>query len=101
MIKYIDELPANVDNLAVLMLNNIDEDKIALKEKIIKSLSLLSNEYLIQKNGDVYIFLTDDEQDINKDIKLTKVDEGVIKKELREYIFEQFYDNNENRNNEY
>ncbi len=93
MIKYVKELPANVDNLSVLMSRHIGEDKIALKEKIIRSLSLLSNEYLIQKNGDVYIFLTDDEQDVNKDIKLTKVDDGITKKELRGYIFDQFYDN--------
>ncbi|NLW23292.1 MAG: BREX system P-loop protein BrxC [Tissierellia bacterium] len=93
MVKYIDELPANVDNLAVLMATKIDEDKIALKERIIKSLNKLLNEYLIQKNGDVYIFLTDDEQEINKDIKLTQIDESLIKKELREYLFNQFYDN--------
>ncbi|MDR7870705.1 MAG: BREX system P-loop protein BrxC [Tissierellaceae bacterium] len=93
MIKYIEELPANVDNLTVLMASKIDEDKIALKEKITKSLSLLTREYLIQKNGEVYIFLTDDEQDVNKDIKLTKVDEELLKKELREYMFRQFYEN--------
>lgn len=93
MIKYIDELPANVDNLAVLMISHIDEDKILLKEKIIKSLSILSRQILIQKNGEVYIFLTDDEQDVNRDIKLTHVDEGLIKRELRTYIFDQFYEN--------
>lgn len=101
MIKYVKELPANVDNLAVLMSKDIDEDKIALKEKIIKSLSLLSNEYLIQKNGDVYIFLTDDEQDVNKDIKETKVDDDIIRKELRGYVFDQFYDNKKYRYSEY
>lgn len=92
MVKYIEELPANVDNLAVLMTSKIDEDKILLKEKIINSLSLLSKEHLIQKNGNVYIFLTDDEQDVNRDIKLTSVDESILKKELREYIFKQFYE---------
>lgn len=101
MIKYIDELPASIDNLVVLMATHIDEDKIALKERIIKSLSLLANEFLIQKNGEIYIFLTDDEQDVNKDIKLTKVDDGIIKKELREYIFEQFYDNRKYRYSSY
>lgn len=101
MIKYIDELPANVDNLVVLMATHIDEDKIALKERIIKSLGLLANEFLIQKNGDIYIFLTDDEQDVNKDIKLTKVDDDIIRKELREYIFEQFYDNKKYRYSPY
>lgn len=92
MVKYIDELPASVDNLAVLMASKIDEDKILLKEKIINSLSILSKQHLIQKNGNVYIFLTDDEQDVNKDIQMTNVDESILKKELREYIFKQFYE---------
>lgn len=92
MVKYIDELPATVDNLSVLMTSKIDEDKIVLKEKIIKSLSILSREHLIQKNGEEYIFLTDDEQDVNREIQMTDVDEGIVKKELREYVFNQFYE---------
>lgn len=91
MIKYIGELPASVDNLATLMITHIDEDKRMLKDKIIHSLSLLTGETLIQKNGDVYIFLTDDEQDINREIKNIKVDEDTLKKELRIYMFEDFY----------
>src|SRR5690606_34497083 len=34
MIKYIKELPASIDNIATLMVTQIDEDKLALKEKI-------------------------------------------------------------------
>ena len=34
MIKYIKELPANIDNIATLMVTHIDEDKLELKEKI-------------------------------------------------------------------
>lgn len=93
MIKYVDELPSNVENLAVLMATNIDEDKISLKQKIIKSLGLLESQYLIQKNGDTYIFLTDDEQDVNKDLKQIAYDDDELKKELREYVFNQFYEN--------
>jgi hypothetical protein len=34
MIKYLKELPANIDNIATLMVTNIDEDKLELKEKL-------------------------------------------------------------------
>jgi hypothetical protein len=97
MIKYIKELPANVDNLTTLMVTNIDEDKLALKERIIKSLNLLIRETLIQKNGDVYIFLTDDEQDINREIKQIRIDEDALKKELRTYMYQHFYDDKKYR----
>ncbi|MDV2888048.1 hypothetical protein RYX45_23065, partial [Alkalihalophilus pseudofirmus] len=69
MIKYVKELPANLDNIATLMVTHIDEDKLQLKEKIKVSLRKLISQTLVQKNGDNFIFLTDDEQDINREIK--------------------------------
>lgn len=93
MIKYIEEIPANVDNLSTLMVTNIDEDKLKLKEKLQESLRKLTAQNLIQKNGEVYVFLTDDEQDINRDIKETKIEEEVIKRELASYIFDDIFDN--------
>jgi hypothetical protein len=92
MIKYIKELPANIDNIATLMVTNIDEDKLALKAKIEVALRKLISQTLIQKNGEVYIFLTDDEQDINREIKGMKIDEDLIKRELANYIFQDLYD---------
>jgi len=92
MIKYIDDLPANLDNLATLMVTKIDEDKLELKEQIKVSLRKLISQNLIQKNGDVYIFLTDDEQDINRDIKATKVEEEIVKREISNYIYQDLFD---------
>lgn len=92
MIKYIKELPANIDNIATLMVTQIDEDKLALKEKIKVALRKLISQTLIQKNGEFYLFLTDDEQDINREIKGMKIEEDVIKRELATYIFQDLYD---------
>lgn len=92
MIKYIKELPANIDNIATLMVTSIDEDKLALKEKILASLRKLISQTLIQKNGEFYIFLTDDEQDINREINGMKIEEDAIKRELANYIFQDLYD---------
>jgi ElaB/YqjD/DUF883 family membrane-anchored ribosome-binding protein len=92
MIKYIKELPANIDNIATLMVTNIDEDKLELKEKIKVSLRKLISQTLVQKNGDYFIFLTDDEQDINREIKTINIDEDLIKRELANYTFQDLYD---------
>ena len=93
MLKYLnDEIPANLENIASLMVDNIHVDKIALREKVLKSLEKLKNENLIQQNGDVYIFLTDDEQDINREIAEEHIEEKAISKELSDYIFRQIYD---------
>lgn len=92
MIKYIKELPANIDNIATLMVTHIDEDKLELKEKIKVALRKLMSQTLIGKNGDNYLFLTDDEQDINREIKQLNVDENLVKRELAQYIFNDLYE---------
>ena len=66
MIKYIKELPSNIDNIATLMITHVDEDKLQLKEKIKVALRKLISQTLIQKHGEQYIFLTDNKQDINR-----------------------------------
>src|SRR5690606_38579380 len=94
MIKYIKELPGNLDNIATLMVTHIDEDKLVLKEKINSSLRKLISQTLIQKHGENYIFLTDEEQDINREIKGTKIEENLLKRELSQYIFQDLYHEN-------
>lgn len=92
MVKYVKELPATIDNIATLMVTHMDEDKLVLKENIKHSLRKLISQTLIQKNGDQYIFLTDDEQDINKEIKALNIDEDLVKRELATYIYQDIFD---------
>lgn len=91
MIKYVKEIPANIENLATLMVGHIDEDKIDLKKKIEDSLKRLIKETLVQKNGDQYIFLTHEEQDINREIKSIHVDIAEVVQKAAEIIFEEIY----------
>ncbi|MBD7913943.1 BREX system P-loop protein BrxC [Clostridium sp. Sa3CUN1] len=93
MLKYLnDELPANLENITTLMIDNINVDKQGLRLKVEKALKKIEDENLIQKSGDVYVFLTDDEQDVNRDIALEKVEDIKVSKELSDYIFKQIYD---------
>ena len=91
MIKYVKELPANIENLATLMVSHIDDDKINLKKRIEASLKRLIKETLIQKNGDEYIFLTHEEQDVNKEIQHIQIDMSEIIQKIGEVIFEDIY----------
>lgn len=68
MVKYVKELKGGVENLTTLMVNSIDEDRIALRKQVEESLARLIRQTLVQKNGDEYLFLTNEEQDINKAI---------------------------------
>ncbi|WP_139314555.1 BREX system P-loop protein BrxC, partial [Desulfosporosinus metallidurans] len=91
MIKYVKEIQPKLENLATLMVTKIDEDKITLKGSIEKSLRRLVQETLIQKDGDEYTFLTDDEQDVNREIKNMLIDPSDVSAKLGEVIFEDIY----------
>lgn len=89
MIKYVKEIKANVDNLTTLMISNIDDDRIEIRGKIEESLKKLIKETLVQKNGEIYIFLTNEEQEINNAINNESVEMGEIIGEASTVIFEE------------
>ena len=66
-------MKGNVENLATLCLDKIDCDRLALKRQIEESLLRLEKESLISRSGDVYCFLTNEERDINREIKRQQV----------------------------
>jgi len=91
MVKYVKEIRANLDNLTTLSLNSIDQDKLALRKQIEATLGRLERQTLIQRNGDEYIFLTYEEQDISREIKNTQVDSSKILKELQTLVWNSIF----------
>jgi len=95
MIKYIDKsLPANIENIATIMINSIYQDKIELKKRLDESLKRLEKERLIIKNGDEYIFLTNEEQDVNREIREIKIDNNEIINKIGDDIFSILFETN-------
>lgn len=91
MIKYVKEIEPNIENITSLMVSNINEDRIALKEKVESALKRLERQTLVQKNADKYIFLTNEEQEINREISSQNVEIGEITAKVAEMIFEGIY----------
>ena len=91
MIKYILEIEANVDNITSLMIDNIDNDRLELKEQVEKSLKILQQQMLVQKNGNIYVFLTDEEQEINREIESQNVEMAEVINKVSEMIFEDIF----------
>ncbi|WP_316231133.1 BREX system P-loop protein BrxC [Bradyrhizobium sp. SZCCHNR1051] len=88
LIRYVDEMKGNVENLVTLCLELMDGDRLALRRRIEESLGRLEKETLISRNGDVYTFLTNEERDINKEIKNVELSSGEQAKLLGEIVFE-------------
>jgi hypothetical protein len=102
MIKYVDKVVvANIDNITSLMASNIDDDRIALKEKVEDALKVLMRQNLVQKNGDIYVFLTDEEQEINREIESQSVEMAEIINKASEMIFQDIITDKDLANGKY
>ena len=89
LIRYVDEMPGSVDNLITLCVGAIDEDCVALRSKIEDSLARLERETLVSRDGDLYYFLTDEERDIEAEIRNVSLPAGEESRELGKILFEE------------
>ncbi|SKA70301.1 hypothetical protein SAMN02745111_01999 [Eubacterium uniforme] len=91
LIKYVKEVDATIDNITTLMVSNIDDDRIKLKNDVEEALKILERQTLIQKNGELYIFLTNEEQEISNEINNINVEIGEVINKVSEMVFEDIY----------
>jgi len=91
MIKYVLEIESNLDNITSLMVEHIDDDRIELKGRVEEALKVLTQQMLVQKNGNLYVFLTDEEQEINREIDSQNVEMAEVINKVSEMIFEDIF----------
>ncbi len=87
LVKYIKGFNATPRNLRVLLQNSFDRDLPALRKDIEEALNLLEQQTYIQRNGEVYEYLTDEEKDIEEEIKHTDIDSSEVLKDLGDVLF--------------
>jgi hypothetical protein len=87
LVKYIKGFNATAKNLRVLLQETFDQDVSKLIKRIQEALDLLEQQTYIQRNGEVYEYLTDEEKDVEKEIKNTEVDSGEVAKTLEDILF--------------
>ena len=87
LVKYVDEFKPTVRNVAILMRDRLDLDPTEHKRQIETALALLEQESYVQRNGDLYEFLTDEEKDIEQKIKAIGLDASDVTRELSEMLF--------------
>ena len=91
LIKYVKEIKATSKNLTTLMIGNIDQDIVSLGKQVSASLERLEKQTLIQKNLDTYSFLTNEEQDVNREIKQISVDDSDMNEVLHNFVYSDIY----------
>ena len=92
LVKYIDtEIKSTIDNLVILSADSINMDKISKKEEITASLDRLVKANFVARTGDTYVFLTNDEQDVQREINTTDVPTSEIINKIGNIIFSDIY----------
>lgn len=91
LVRYVDDVKANLDNIVILMADDIRLDKITMREQVRGSLDRLLSQNYIGRTGDTYNFLTDEEQEIHIDIKRTPVATADITGKIASIIFGDIY----------
>lgn len=92
LIKYVKEFEyATLENITSLMISHVDEDRAALSERVDDALCVLIRETLVQKHSNIYVFLTEEEQEIGRDIDRENVEMSEIIGKLSETIFDEIF----------
>ena len=86
--KYLKEFELNLNNIAVLMVDNVNVDFYELQQKVKKALDVLIKETYIQRIGEVYEYLTNLEKDIQTEINSFDIDENDINTRLASWIYD-------------
>lgn len=94
LVKYFGNFKTTQRNVSVLLIDDINVDLKKHEQKIEEALNILENQSYVQRNGDLYEFLTDDEKDVEEEIKNTDIDDQAITQQLKEIIFDEIIRDN-------
>lgn len=101
LVKYVKEFKPSVRNLCVLMHQGFDQSLPELRKRVEEALNLLEQQTYVQRNGEFYEYLTDEEKDVEQEIKNTGVEAPDVADELEKIVFDHVlkqrkirYDNN-------
>ncbi|WP_207082310.1 BREX system P-loop protein BrxC [Nocardioides sp. S5] len=82
LVKYVESFQATARNLTVLVYDRFGLDLPALAEDVKGALAELERQTYIQRNGQVYEYLTNEEQVIEEEIKNVDIDSSEVSSQL-------------------
>lgn len=82
LVKYVESFQATPRNLTVLVYDRFGLDLPALAAEVKDALALLETQTYIQRNGNTYEYLTNEEQVIEEEIKNVDIDSSEVSKKL-------------------
>ena len=89
LIRYVDKIKSTFDNIIVLSIDRIDQDIKALRERVKASLERLERQLLIARTAEEFVFLTNEEKEVENEIRKQDVATSDITAELSKMIFDE------------
>lgn len=86
LVKYVEDFRATARNLTVLVYDKFGLNLPELSKRVQASLTLLETQTYIQRNGNVYEYLTNEEQVIEAEIKNVDVDSSEVSSRLNKVL---------------
>lgn len=91
LVKFVKEFKPTVKNVSILLTDSFDINLLEHEKQVQEALNRLEYETYIQRNGDVYEFLTDQEKDIENEIKNTDLEPTSVPDYLAEIIYKNIF----------
>jgi hypothetical protein len=101
LIKYVQGIEGTLNNLKVLLYGAFDTPMQQHHNAIAEALLILEQRAFIQRDGETYAYLTNEEKDIEEQIRRIPVDLYDIARELDRFVFSRTLNTNRFRVTEY
>ena len=88
LVKYVDNFNSTLRNISILLLSEFEMNITNFEQSVKNALDTLEKLSLIQRDGDDYEFLTNEEKDIEAEIKAIDIDNSEISKIFGELVFD-------------
>jgi len=88
LLKWVPQFKSTERNIAILLINEPNFDIRAHEQAVKDALINLTSQSYLQRNGEIYEFLTDKEKDVEQEIKRVEVSDSVVVKFLHGVVFD-------------
>ena len=88
LLKWVPQFKSTSRNVSILLINEVSFDIQGHEQTVKDALINLERQSYLQRNGEVYEFLTDKEKDVEQEIKRVEISDSQVIKQIHGVIFE-------------
>ncbi len=88
LLKWVPQFKSTSRNVSILLINEVSFDIQEHEQTVKDALINLERQSYLQRNGEVYEFLTDKEKDVEQEIKRVEIGDSQVIKQIHGVIFE-------------